>query len=93
MRQILRPVRRGSRNGVLANDGGWAGGRIPLLTKSDPPFLDKEALLRRSTKINWRVVAAHERLEQKLLKLGVEIKPRYSLEPPLGTNRTRVRNE
>ena len=63
-----------------------------MLTKPDPPHLDKEALLRQSTKIDRRVVAAHERLEQKLLKLGVEIKPRYGLEPPLGTNRTRAHN-
>ena len=61
-------------------------------TAPKAPHLDKEALLRQGTKIDRQVVAAHERLERKLLKLGVEIKPRYSLEPPLGTNRARARN-
>ena len=61
-------------------------------TKPEPPRLDKEALLRQNTKIDRRVVTAHERLEQKLLKLGVEIKPSYGLEPPLGRSRTRTHN-
>lgn len=63
-----------------------------MSTVPEAPHLDHDALLRRNTKIDRRVVAAHERLEKKLLKLGVEIKPRYSLEPPLGTNRTRAHN-
>lgn len=58
-----------------------------------PPHLDKKAVLQqRSTKIDRQVVAAHERLEEKLLKLGVEIKPRYSLGNPLGGGLGRVRN-
>lgn len=61
-------------------------------TVPEAPHLDHEAVLRQNTKIDRRVVEAHERLEKKLKKLGVEIKPRYSLEPPLGTNRTRARN-
>lgn len=56
---------------------------MPAVRKT--PHLDKKAVLRQSTKIDRRVVEAHDRLEEKLLKLGVEIKPRYSLEPPLGT--------
>ncbi len=63
-----------------------------MSTKPEPPRLDKEAVLRQNTKIDRRVVAAHERLEQKLLKLGVEIKPSFGLEPPLGRNRTRAHN-
>lgn len=63
---------------------------MPTETKS--PHLDKEAVLRQNKKIDRRVVAAHERLEEKLLKLGVEIKPRYSLEPPLGNGRPRAHN-
>lgn len=40
----------------------------------------------RNTRIDFAIVAAHERLEEKLKKLGVEIKPSYNLEPPLGMN-------
>lgn len=61
-------------------------------TKSKPLHLDKEAVQQQNTKIDRRVVSAHECLERELLKLGVEIKPRYSLEPPLGTRRLRARN-
>ena len=64
---------------------------MPTATKA--PHLDKEALLRQSTRIDRRIVEAHEQLEKKLLKLGVEIKPsRYSLEHPLGTHKARAHN-
>ena len=49
-------------------------------------------VLKRNTRINIGAVAAHEELERKLKKLGVEIKPSYNLEPPLGRNPTRFRN-
>ena len=49
-------------------------------------------VLKRNTKINTGTVAAHEELERKLKKLGVEIKPSYNLEPPLGRNPDRFRN-
>ena len=55
-----------------------------------PPNL--EDVLKRNTRINFATVAAHERLEEKLKKLGVEIKPSYNLEPPLGTNPDRFGN-
>lgn len=61
-------------------------------TRMKPPHLDKEDVLKRNTKIDRRVVADHERLEHELLKLGVEIKPSYNLEPPLGRNRARPHN-
>ena len=48
--------------------------------------------LKRNTKINRSTVAAHEELERELKKLGVEIKPSYNLEPPLGRNPARFRN-
>ena len=48
--------------------------------------------LKRNTRINFGIVTAHEELERKLKKLGVEIKPSYNLEPPLGRNPTRFRN-
>ena len=53
---------------------------------------DKADLLKRNVKINKKTVAAHERLEQELKELGVEIKPSYNLEPPLGRGRIRPHN-
>ena len=53
---------------------------------------DREAVLRQNPKIDVAVVAAHERLERDLKKLGVEIKPSYDLEPPLGWRPTRIHN-
>ena len=35
-------------------------------------------------KVNEATVAAHERLEQELKKLGVDTTPRFGIEPPLG---------
>ena len=35
-------------------------------------------------KVNEATVAAHERLEQELKKLGVDTRPRFGIEPPLG---------
>ena len=62
-----------------------------MSTKPTGPALDKDAL-KRQPMVDRRVVDAYERLERKLLKLGVVVKPSYSLEPPLGTNETRARN-
>ncbi len=45
-------------------------------------------VLDRNKNINSDTVAAHERLEQELRKLGVVIKPSFNLEPPLGQDRT-----
>ncbi len=47
-------------------------------------------LLDRNKKIDPDIVAAHEKLEQELRKLGVVIKPSLNLEPPLGRDRTRL---
>ena len=41
-------------------------------------------------RVNEATVAAHERLEQQLKKLGVDTRPRFGLEPPLGSIRTRL---
>lgn len=46
--------------------------------------LDEKELLKRSPNVNKKTVAAHERLEQRLIELGGEIKSSYSLDPPLG---------
>lgn len=48
------------------------------------PALFSEEVLKRNKNVNLETVAAHQKLERELLKLGVEIKPTYSLEPPLG---------
>ena len=53
---------------------------------------DKRDLLERNVKIDRRTVAAHEKLEQELKKLGVEIKPSYNLEPPLGRSKILLQN-
>ena len=49
-------------------------------------------VLERNTRINVDTVAAHEKLEENLKKLGVEIKPSYNLEPPLGRNPIKFHN-
>ena len=48
-----------------------------------------QAVLERNQKINRKTVFAHNRLERQLKKLGVEVKPNFSIEPPLGRGRTR----
>lgn len=53
---------------------------------------DRDDVLRRNPKIDAAVVAAHERLERELKKLGVEIKPRYSIEPPFGQRPPSIHN-
>ena len=62
-----------------------------MATKPTGPALGKD-VLQRQPMVDRRVVDAYEQLERELLKLGVVVKPSYSLEPPLGTNETRVRN-
>lgn len=52
----------------------------------------REEVLKRNKRINTETVAAHEKLERELQKLGVEIKPRFNLEPPLGRSRTGIHN-
>lgn len=56
------------------------------------PSSSLKDVLKRNTRINIGTVTAHEELERKLKKLGVEIKPSYNLEPPLGRNPTRFHN-
>ena len=52
----------------------------------------KEEVVERNAKVNEATIAAHERLEQELEKLGVDTKPRFEIEPPLGSSRTRLHN-
>lgn len=55
-------------------------------------LLDRDDVFRRNPKIDTAVVAAHERLERELKRLGVEIKPSYGIEPPFGQRPTRIHN-
>ena len=55
------------------------------------PTLDKPAILERNTKVDRAVVASYKRLERELKRLGVEVRPRYTLEPPLGSGKPRGR--
>ena len=52
----------------------------------------REEVLKRNKKINTETVAAHEKLERELQKLGIEIKPSFNLEPPLGPSRMGIHN-
>lgn len=52
----------------------------------------RKEVLKRNKKINTDTVTAHEKLEKELEKLGIEIKPSFNLEPPLGRTRTGIHN-
>ena len=56
--------------------------------KSELSLLDKKTILNQNSNIDAEIVSAHENLERKLRKLGVEIKPTFNIEPPLGRVRT-----
>lgn len=46
-------------------------------------------LLSRNPGVNVAVVDAYRKLEAQLSKLGVKVKRRYSIEPPLGSSRNK----
>ena len=56
------------------------------------PSLDKQDVLERNAGVDRAVVASYKRLERELRNLGVEVRPRYTLEPPLGGGRSRGHN-
>ena len=58
---------------------------------ASPPH--QEINIRKNPKTNTSVVAAHERLERELKKLGVEIKSSYNIEPAFGRRPTRHRKQ
>jgi hypothetical protein len=41
-------------------------------------------VLSQSPHVSRAVIEQHQRLEERLVKLGVDVRPRYSLSPPLG---------
>lgn len=59
-----------------------------MVTKRMRPQTYPEEMLKRNTRVDVGTVSAYRRLERKLEKLGVEIKPGFNLAPPLGGNRT-----
>ena len=63
-----------------------------MSTKRATPESYRKEVLKRNKRINTDTVAAHEKLERELEKLGIEIKPSFNLEPPLGRNRTGIHN-
>ncbi len=48
----------------------------------------RSQLYAKNPRIDLNTVNAYEKLERQLNKLGVEVKPEYRIEPPLGTYRT-----
>ena len=59
---------------------------------TEPLPTSREELLGRNSRIDRKVVTAYKKLEDELKDLGVQRKPRYSLEPPLGRNPTAYHN-
>ena len=59
-----------------------------MATKREISPLDRKKIIHQNKNINGDTVSAHEKLERELRKLGVEIKPTFNIEPPLGRNRT-----
>jgi hypothetical protein len=47
------------------------------------PF-DEAQVLKANSRVDLKLVRSFERLEQELRQLGVEVKPTYRLQPPLG---------
>ncbi len=60
--------------------------------KTGELFASRMELFKRNAGIDLQTVAAHERLERELKELGVEIKPSYNLEPPLGSGKPVLHN-
>ncbi len=52
--------------------------------------LQETEILKRNTKIDAHVVSAQAKLERELKDIGVEIKPEFKVEPPLGRGMTRL---
>ena len=52
--------------------------------------LQKTKILENNKKIDARVVDAQTKLEHQLKGVGVEVKPEFKIEPPLGQGRMRL---
>ena len=64
-----------------------------MAAKQEVSSLDRKKIINQNKNINAETVSAHEKLERELRKLGVEIKPTFNIEPPLGWNRTGFYNQ
>lgn len=64
-----------------------------MATRKETPLMNKAEMLSRNRGINKSTVVAHEKLERELERLGVEIKPKYNLEPPLGPTKIQLRSQ
>ena len=52
--------------------------------------LKKTEILERNKNIDSKLVSAQDNLELRLKNLGVEVKPEFNLEPPLGRGKLRL---
>ena len=55
--------------------------------------LRETEVLEHNKNIDVRVVRAQAKLECELRELGVEVKPEFKVEPPLGRGTMRLRNQ
>jgi hypothetical protein len=53
----------------------------------------RREVLKTNAKVDVRIIKNHRLLERNLKKLGVEIKPTFGLEPPLGGGHIHLHNE
>ena len=54
------------------------------MTKQTIKPMEKAEILRRNPMVDPDLVARHEKLELELHRLGVDTKPKYNIDPPLG---------
>jgi hypothetical protein len=54
--------------------------------------IDKTKIIEKNPKVDKALVKKHDRLESQLKKLGVETKPSFKIEPPLGGSRQHLYN-
>jgi len=59
-------------------------------TKKEIRKLKDTEILKRNTKIDAKIVRAQAKLESELSWLGVEVKPEFKVEPPLGQGTMRL---
>lgn len=58
-----------------------------------PDPMEKAEILRRNPMVNSDLVERYEKLELELRRLGVDTKPKYNIDPPLGGDRLHLFNE
>ena len=56
------------------------------------PSFNKQDVLDRNAGVDHSAVASYKRLKRELRQLGIEVRPRYTLEPPLGSGKPRGRS-